>query len=57
MSKQHKLEKPVWKYAESYCNTFIASFGIVRAEIIAKLTLEKIRANKKSLERKYGGGK
>jgi len=54
--KQHRLLYPLWKYAENHCNAFIAGYGIDRAEIIAKLTLEKIRAQKKSLERKYGRG-
>lgn len=53
--KHHRLEKPLWKYAENHCNTFIAGYGIERAEVIAKLTLEKIRAQRKSLKRKYGG--
>ncbi len=56
MPKQHRLEKPVYKYAESHCNTFIATYGIVRAEIVAKLTLEKIRAIKTNLDEKYGDG-
>lgn len=52
--KRHKLLKTLPQYAESNANSFIAAYGVERAEIIAKLTLEKIRASKKSLERRYG---
>lgn len=55
--KKFELSKPLPKYAENHCTQFIAGYGIERAEIIAKLTLEKIRAQRASLERKYGGQK
>lgn len=55
--KKHRLDKSLPKYAENHATMFIAGYGIDRAEIIAKLTLEKIRAQKKSLERRYGGGR
>lgn len=54
--KEHKLLKSLPQYAEGWCSHFICTYGIDRAEIVAKLTLEKIRALKKALERKYGGG-
>ncbi len=54
MTKRHRLLKTIPQYAESNATNFIACYGIDRAEIIAKLTLEKIRASKKSLERRYG---
>ncbi len=53
--KKHKLLKSLPEYAEGWCSHFICTYGIDRAEIVAKLTLEKIRALKKALERKYGG--
>lgn len=52
--KRHELQKTLPQYAESNANNFIAAYGIDRAEIIAKLTLEKIRASKRSLIRRYG---
>ena len=52
--KRHRLLKTIPQYAESNANVFIAAYGIDRAEIIAKLTLEKIRASKRSLIRRYG---
>lgn len=57
MSKKHELQKTLSQYAENHCNTFIASYGIDRAEVVAKLTLYKIRAIKTDLDKKYGGGK
>jgi hypothetical protein len=53
--KVHELLKTIPEYAKSNAETFIATYGIDRAEIIAKLTLEKIRASSKRLEEKYGG--
>jgi len=52
--RNSKLDKPIAEIAHTFATKFIASYGIVEAEIIAKLVLEKIRANKRSLERKYG---
>ena len=53
--KRHELQKTLPKYAESHCDNFIASYGIDRAEVIAKLTLFKIRAIQTDLDKKYGG--
>ena len=52
--KNPKLEKPIAELAHDQSVKLIASYGIVEAEIVAKLTLEKIRASRKSLQRKYG---
>lgn len=54
MKHKRKLNKPIPEFAQNFADAFICSYGIDRAEIIAKLVLEKIRASKKSLERKYG---
>jgi len=51
---RHKLMLTIPQYAQSNADIFIAAYGIDRAEIIAKLTLEKIRASKRSLIRRYG---
>jgi len=53
--KKHELLKTLPQYAEGHCNTFIACYGIDRAEIVAKLTLHKIRAINTDLLKKYGG--
>jgi len=53
-SKRHKLMLTIPQYAQSNADIFIAAYGIDRALIVAKLTLEKIRASKKSIERRYG---
>jgi hypothetical protein len=54
MPKKHRLDKPLWKYAENHANMFIAGYGLERAEIVAKLTLHKIRARTTDLLKKYG---
>ena len=51
--RSNKLERPIPELAHNLSVRLIASHGIVSAEIIAKLTLEKVRASRKSLERKY----
>ncbi len=52
--KKTKLEKPIAEVAQNWAERFIAGYGIIEAEMVAKLTLEKIRASRKSLQRKYG---
>jgi hypothetical protein len=53
--KRHALLKTIPQYAEGHCDNFIASYGLERAEIVAKLTLHKIRAINTNLIKKYGG--
>ncbi len=55
--KDKPPEKPISELAHNLSVRLIASHGIVSAEIVAKLTLEKIRASRKSLQRKYGSEK
>jgi len=50
----NKLDKPLSEIAQSFADRFIAGYGIADAERVAKLVWEKIIANKKSLERRYG---
>ena len=52
--RSNKLEKPIPELAHNLSVRLIGSVGIVEAELIAKLTLEKIIASRKSLMRKYG---
>jgi len=52
--KNHKLDMTVPQIAESFANRFIGAYGIKDAEVVAKLTYEKIVASRRSLERKYG---
>jgi len=54
MTKRHKLMHSLPKYAQNHHDSFIAAYGMDRALVVAKLTLEKIRASKRSLERRYG---
>lgn len=49
-----KLDRPLPDIAQSFADRFIASYGIKDAERVAKLCYEKIIANRKSLERRYG---
>jgi len=51
--QNNKLDKPIPDIAHRFSVIFISSYGIERAEVIAKLVLEKVRASKRSLERKY----
>ena len=55
--KNIKLDKPLPEIAQSFADRFIASYGIVDAEQIAKLVYEKVVASRKGLERKYGNRK
>ena len=55
--KKTKHEKPIAEDAQNWAERFIAGYGIIEAEMVAKLTLEKIRASRKSLQRKYGSEK
>ena len=49
-----KLDRPLPDIAQSFADRFIASYGIKDAERIALLALEKIRASREGLERRYG---
>jgi len=52
--KNSAYYKPLPKAAESIEIHLIGTYGIDKAEIIAKLALEKIRASRKRLVAKYG---
>lgn len=52
--RSNKLDKPIHEIAGVFAARFIATYGIKAAEVIARLALEKIIANRKSLERHYG---
>lgn len=52
--RNNKLDKPIPELAKIYADNLICRYGINHAEIIAKLALEKVRASRKSLQRKYG---
>ena len=43
------------QHADYQANVWIALHGITKAEIVAVLTLEKIRSQVKLLKEKYGG--
>ncbi|MCK5615775.1 hypothetical protein KAR91_78655 [Candidatus Pacearchaeota archaeon] len=49
-----KLDRPIHEIAHSFAVRFIGSYGITDAERIAKLVYEKVVANRKGLECKYG---
>ena len=53
--KGHKLMKSLPEYACLHASRFIAGYGIERAEIVAKLTLQKIRAKQAYMDKTYGG--
>lgn len=57
MKRNNKLDRPIPELAQIYADNLICRYGISHAEIIAKLGLEKIRASRKSLNRKYGSKK
>jgi len=50
----NKLDRPLYEIAQLFANRFIGSYGIVDAERIAKLIWEKVVANRKGLEGRYG---
>jgi len=52
--RSNKLDRPIYEIAQLFAVRFIGSYGIDDAERIALLVLEKIRANRKGLERRYG---
>lgn len=54
--RSNKLDKPIHEIAEVFAARFIAAYGIISAEKIAKLVYEKVVASRKSLERRYGNG-
>ena len=51
--RSNKLDKSIPEIAHSFAVRFIGTYGIDRAEVIAKLVYEKVVASRKSLERKY----
>ena len=53
--KGHKLMKSLPEYASLHASRFIAGYGMERAEIVAKLTLQKIRAKRAYMDKTYGG--
>ncbi len=53
----NKLSKPIPILAEIFADKFIAGYGIVDAETVAKLCYEKVVAKRKAMDRKYGGKK
>lgn len=52
--KKKKYDRKVPDIAKLHSVTLIAKHGIEKAEIIAKLTLQKIKAQRKAAENKYG---
>jgi len=54
--KNIKLDKPLPIIAQNFATRFIAGYGIKDGERVAKLVYEKIVAQRKGLERKYGDG-
>ena len=52
--RSNKLDRPLPEIAQTFADRFISTYGIRDAERIALLVLEKIRASRKSLERRYG---
>ena len=52
--QSNKLDRPIHEIAQLFAVRLISSYSIIDAERIALLTLEKIRANRKGLETRYG---
>lgn len=52
--QSNKLDQPIYKIAQLFADRFISSYGITDAEQIAKLVYEKVVANRKGLEGRYG---
>ena len=52
--QSNKLDQPIYQIAQLFADRFISSYGIADAERIAKLVYEKVVANRKGLEHKYG---
>lgn len=52
--QSNKLDQPIYKIAQLFADKFISSYSIADAERIAKLVYEKVVANRKGLEHKYG---
>jgi hypothetical protein len=52
--RNNKLDKTIPEIAQIFAARFIAQYSIEAAEQVAKLIYEKIIANRKSLERRYG---
>lgn len=55
--RSNKLDRPLPEIAQLFADRFIAGYGIVDAERVAKLVWEKVVASRKSLERRYGSKK
>ena len=45
--------KEISNVAEAHCGGFIATYGMVKARLIAKAIFEKVEANYKALKTKY----
>ena len=52
--KKKKYDRKVPDIAKLHSTTLIAKYGIDKAEVIAKLTLQKIKAQRKIADNKYG---
>ena len=52
--QSNKLDRPIHEIAHTFAVRFIGSYGIADAERIALLVYEKVVANRKGLEHKYG---
>lgn len=50
----NKLDKPIPEIAQLFANRFISTYGIDKAEQVAKLVYEKVVASRRGLERRYG---
>ena len=52
--RSNKLDRPIHEIAHTFAVRFISSYGIADAEQVAKLVYEKVVANRKGLEGRYG---
>ena len=52
--QSNKLDRPIHEIAHTFAVRFIGTYGIADAECIAKLVYEKVVANRKGLEGRYG---
>jgi len=52
--RSNKLDRPIYEIAQLFADRFISSYGIKDAEQVAKLVYEKVVANRKGLEGRYG---
>lgn len=52
--RSNKLDRPIHEIAQLFADRFISSYGIADAERVALLVYEKVVANRKGLEGRYG---